>query len=295
MKVAVLYPGMPRVNQERLHNHRQHLLDRYDCDVYISTYDNNDIDRQKERGGGECQALAQGTEQDFIKYYNPFALEVESEKVLKQMVMEPLWQLLGSKGVTCPNGIPPLIGLMQLYKIYRCYAMILEAGRNYDVVIRTRFDTLFETTVPLVVNDCLNIPYGADWCGGIYDHLAFGNMSVMRAYCGLYETLQKHPDKFPVLHGEQMVRWNAQLHGLQVKRFGLRVFLRSMDWWFNHWAELPSFETLDDDAQRGIVKDFKLIVAGKGTFYYSGPLGADRRDVSNYTTNAPHPLPWPVH
>ena len=298
MKVAVLYPGMPRVNQERLENHRRHLLDRHDCDVFISTYDSNDRQRQQERSSGHSSGLVDD-EIEFIKYYLPSCVEIQNEDQLCAEKIQPAWNMLSSMGMTCPAGINPLISLMQFYKINRCYDMMLQhaarTNTSYDVVLRTRFDNLFEETLPLQINSFLNIPYGSDWPGGFYDHMAFGDVQVMGEYCRLYSGLESgsHLERFPILHSERVVRWNAELRNLPVRRFGFRVYLRTMKWWFNHWAEVSGIQQICGDAQQGIVKNFKVLCNGTA-FYYNGTEHADRSDPNNYTLQAPDPLPWPV-
>jgi hypothetical protein len=69
---------------------------------------------------------------------------------------------------------------------------------NYDVVIRARTDTHFQTELDIIQNDLLNLPSGrvkADSfpnSDGISDVFAFGNSKLMDYYSSMYLNLMEY-------------------------------------------------------------------------------------------------------
>lgn len=93
----------------------------------------------------------------------------------------------------------------------------------FDKVIRMRFDSDFEGKDLYVNNlpNCLNIPTGEDWCGGINDQFALGSSLAMDIYSDFYKNMDKiHNSQY---HPETMLLRYLEMRNVHINRFDFPV------------------------------------------------------------------------
>ena len=114
----------------------------------------------------------------------------------------------------------------------------------FDRVIRMRFDSDFEgKELDLKkLPDCINIPKGEDWCGGVNDQFALGTSQLMDIYSDLYNnltnmgTIDYHP--------ESILRDYLNSMQIELNRFPFNVIINNKKDFRRYWyGEHYSAET----------------------------------------------------
>jgi len=133
LKVAVCLAGQYRTfNNIVVQNSLQHFLfDKYDCDTYISTWDDagKSINSISE---ADVVEKSQVTVEDILLHIPNAVVEIESYKEWYNLLPKNLTTLIGL--ATQHSGCIP-----QLYKKYKAFAQIPKE-KHYDFVIMTRPD-----------------------------------------------------------------------------------------------------------------------------------------------------------
>ena len=114
----------------------------------------------------------------------------------------------------------------------------------FDRVIRMRFDSDFEGKELNLkkLPECLNIPKGEDWCGGVNDQFALGTSQLMDIYSDLYNNLTNMGAID--YHPESILR--DYLNSMQIKlnRFPFNVIINNKIDFRRYWhGENYSAET----------------------------------------------------
>jgi hypothetical protein len=133
MKVALLLTGQPRSHKLCRNNIKSVLIDKYDTDVFMAI----------NTTGHTSNTAGQRDIDDLIKFYNPRdSIILDSyNNIFKKDI---------SKFDDSIIDILPVIRLKilceQFYVVKKAYELLLnyvtQTGTKYDIVIRTRFDTL---------------------------------------------------------------------------------------------------------------------------------------------------------
>jgi hypothetical protein len=195
MKIALCIAGQPRGFKTAHEFVKRNLLDQYDVDVFIHTWESEHLE-------------------EIAKLYNPVAMMVE----------KPLTEDFDSKYTNTPNAKkwPPRFTVSSYYSIYRsCELKTIEELNSkvkYDWVIRTRFDYALNTVIPfakldntkLYIPNCRMVPtrdFGND-------QFAFGSSDTMNGYMSTYLYLNHYYDQNVTMIGEDMCSANLKQHNL---------------------------------------------------------------------------------
>lgn len=83
--------------------------------------------------------------------------------------------------------------LQQWYSLYACKRMMLDSGKEYDLIVRTRPDNDFITplTLDMLNLNAINVCKWGDW-GGYNDRFAIGPAEHMITYCDFYLHCKKY-------------------------------------------------------------------------------------------------------
>jgi len=195
MKIALCIAGQPRGFLKAYEYVKRNLLDKYDVDVFIHTWTNNNLS-------------------EIGKLYKPVAMRVET----------PLREDFDKMYPNTPNPEkwPPRFTVASYYSIYRsCELKTIEeviTGKIYDWVIRSRFDYALNTVIPfeemdnskLYIPNCRMVPtrdFGND-------QFAFSSSYNMNQYMSTYLYLNHYYDQGVQMIGEEMMKANLHQHGL---------------------------------------------------------------------------------
>jgi hypothetical protein len=164
------------------------LIEKYDVDVYGSFW--ND---ENEKNGDTIDNLK--------RIYNFKELEFEKYSNFKKSTLDVITPYLYPTELLLNNlreYAKNFHTLSMWYKVWRANMLSKSLDINYDVVIRARTDTHFQTELDIIQNDLLNLPSGrvkADNfpnSDGISDVFAFGNSKLMDYYSSMYLNLMEY-------------------------------------------------------------------------------------------------------
>ena len=191
MKVAIMLTGLNRAKMSYFINHKN-IIDKYNADVYISTYESEKIDGYLSLD-------------EVIQLYNPKKIEIEDYNILdpqfQEIVEKIQWRDYQINKTFRWIGTKPSNVCSMYYKIKKGFEMITEP---YDIYVRMRFDSTFDN-LQLEENDFLNLPT----CGkhsGESDQIAYGNYDNMSKYCSVYDKLYEYVLNGGEFHSETIVK-----------------------------------------------------------------------------------------
>lgn len=226
MKVAILISGQPRNYKQGYESLKQAYLDRYDCDVYIHTWKDTKFEATQFFPNREKNVYQYTNDyiSDIQTIYNPVKFLIESPKIFdSNNIIDPIWRqpLQNSKSMW--------------YSIYKCFEQV---KNEYDVLIRTRFDLMYEKS--LLDLELLNLDkiHLLNWDTdvrvkhrGFYDVFAIGNYTNIGIYSQLYTKLDWYlnhdteyvkflqggwPGQDSGLRNEYLLKWHLINSGLSV-------------------------------------------------------------------------------
>jgi hypothetical protein len=235
MKVALLLSGHFRDASSCFSSIREKILDRFDTDVFISTWN----------PGGDFKNYIPVPTRDLpntltfdeiINLYRPKSIlseDFDSQKIKR--LIDKAWQL-------DPYG--PMNGetnsasiLCMWHKIHSCFCLMEDyekkCGFQYDFIIKGRFDIGIHDPIDLELDmECVKIPPGFDWRDGFNDILAWGGRQQMGYYCSLYEKIEEYVKTHRVFfHPETMLKYHLIQSPFGVSRPEIRVSLRDKNIW----------------------------------------------------------------
>jgi hypothetical protein len=191
MKIALCFAGQARAFEQGYEYYKRNLLDHYDVDVYIHTWNFPGED-------------------ELIKLYNPKGHEFRTP---------PLGDY-DNKYIRTPDRekYPPRNNYRQFFSLYECSKLVQFSAIKYDWVIRSRTDYALNTVIPfaeldntkLYIPNCRMVPerdFGND-------QFAFGSQETMMKYMSTYLNIDKYYDAGAIFVGEELMKANLHEHGL---------------------------------------------------------------------------------
>jgi len=182
MKICILLSGQPR-NYKIGYENLKVYLNRYDCDVYIHSwdspiYESTQFDMNKESN----KYVYDNVYDDITNLYNPKSFIFEKPIIFDNAgVIDPMWR-------------QPLQATKSMwYSINKVYESV---EGQYDLYIRARFDLQYETATLHLESLDTEALHLWDWDTdirvkhrGYYDVFAVGNSINMEIYSSLYTKL----------------------------------------------------------------------------------------------------------
>jgi len=203
MKIAVCFSGLSKCYEHAVESVKQVFFDKCECDLFAHTWDTPNIIRYN-------------TSKDhfFAKTFKDYEIE--------QFDTNAGWNILTQEQQTdmpkpCKNVVP------MFYSIYKanCLKNKIEKQNNvkYDVVVRSRFDSLYTTFLPENELHLLKLYNHTLFCGWhgidsgaktirnyfqydesaapfVADNFAFGTSASMDVYCSTYLQLAEFKDLY---------------------------------------------------------------------------------------------------
>lgn len=222
MKVALLLSGQMRNADEVFPKFKTNLLDRYDIDVFISTWDSPNV-------------------YDSVKLFNPIAIDIENYEAefadrFKYIVKDDEWKLETNANLVSACSM--------WYKTMRVESLLDYRkrwfGDVYDVVIKTRPDILIEEPIELIIPSAntIYIPKGWDWSEGIGDLMAYGDDKVMKDYCTLFYDFKAVIGNMDKINPERILKSYLDYYvvdELKIERPEIDLTLRDMNIKSTYW------------------------------------------------------------
>lgn len=220
MKIALLLSGFLRTFDENYASLKENLLDRFDTDIYITTWNINEpqyesfnVNKIVNLYGNDLKGLS-------VKDYNIY------EKFKNRMVifddMSNLIKTLSKDKITTDKCILEH-GTYWVERLKDQWLLVNEnynqiiVPEHYDIIVRSRFDISYNRPFTFTSNDNFTIPENP--YHGYTDHLAYGSPIVMKKYCQLYQHIQSLYENFhiDISFAEGMLRYymeeyNEKIH-----------------------------------------------------------------------------------
>jgi len=259
MRIAVCISGSLRQFKSCYEPFKKNIIDanNADVDIFVSSWKSKIRHFKK-------QVNDEGSFDEMLKTYNPVAVNIEvyNDKKRESLYSDSRmaeFQREAQKFHKCQpkhrkdkcrlcgtNNIHNQIG--QLYNIWKANELKkkyeIENGFKYDLVMRTRFDNYFFSSLTnddteRISNGSVWIPYGFDdfleYGGGLNDQLAIGTSKAMDVYSDMYPNMYKYAmlhmrskEGYGIPH--RTIVDTAEENNLSIERFWLKyVICKKLD------------------------------------------------------------------
>jgi hypothetical protein len=175
MKIAVLFTGFTRTYQACYSSVKQSLLDKYDCDIYYSTWD-------KQENGELTNA------NKLNELYTPkgYIIEQTLPSNIFQRTKNP--DIFDINSRAKEHGVYWADRLMRQWKLINSGFKILQK-KEYNIVVRLRFDLILNH-ITICDKDYIYVP--KDLGGWDFtDHMAYGSYKNMKIYSNLFNSIKE--------------------------------------------------------------------------------------------------------
>jgi hypothetical protein len=192
MKVALCLSGQSRMFKSSYESLKSNILDHYDCDIFIDTWK---FANMKQGFRLSYKYPEEGTLEELFELYQPKVLNIERFDEAFETICLNFESLISSRqGGRDDNFVRRYYAM--LYKIYNCNKIKNEYSAkfriNYDIVIRSRLDTLYTSKINLIPNTDLIADIYGNGISQAGDIFAYGNTNDMNIYSNLFLELMNY-------------------------------------------------------------------------------------------------------
>ena len=216
MKVAVLLTGHNRSYESTFESLKQSVLDNYDCDIYINTWDVNEPSAERKVNATFSLPNRPVDQSKLIEKYSPYLKKYNFENWENYTNNRfPNISFLDRDGdVFKVNERAIYHGSYWVERLRNQWWMIQKAWNlidnphQYDTIFRTRFDLEIKhiqfKKAKFVVpkSDVEFYKIGTHWS----DHMAYGESDSMEKYCNMFDHIESMyvNHNIDISHAEQM-------------------------------------------------------------------------------------------
>lgn len=186
-KIAVILTGNLRSYYITFRNLENYLLQPYNCDVYITTYDK----QFNIKGGGNIKEEIV-TRTNVQNIYGKYLKHLE---IVPQDTFVEQYSKIKDKKYKFDNELNRLFTIeklsMMAYDIFR--GECERNNRKYDIIVKMRPDVLLHERFNIdltITNNRIVVP-SRDSGGCFNDHIAYGRQKVMERYFTYYSTFHE--------------------------------------------------------------------------------------------------------
>lgn len=191
MKIALCLSGQPR-GLVKAHSYvKRNLLDKYDVDVFCHTWSN---------------------ENDISKLYSPISIKEDPPSLL---------QVSEHYKTRDPINHPARNTFCFFYSIMEADKLRRNSGKNYDVVIRSRYDYAIARSIDFSQFDMssiwvpmVKIPMPTGFL--CTDQFAFSNIENMEAYSNVYPSIDDYYNSGIPINGEDLLSHHIRNNKISV-------------------------------------------------------------------------------
>lgn len=204
MKIAVCLSGHYRNFDYNYDSWNQLLFSKYDCDVFLHTWDViGNRDKGNDVGFKEVTSTLTYTETELKQKYNLTSVVIESyNKPLDEFKEKSkrIRELRDNTGVAAnyvdysKRRVTHLYSMW--YKVLKCFELMEQHSTEYDLVIKCRPDIRLKDTFNIddIDNSCINWPwynFRKEEYSEPHDYYAVGNYTNMKIYSNLYNHIEE--------------------------------------------------------------------------------------------------------
>ena len=207
MKCAIVLSGLLRGNKETYESLKSHILDKHDCDLFCSTWDNQDeffnVDETNRYVVENTSYNLPGNQRYYnltpdiscLSMYNPEYKEIYSSE---DYISSSLETYIKNLGIDITEEMYWIVFnmeniLKQWYTIKKGSKQLLEKIFDYDCVFRVRFDSTIENLPEELDLNSLNIiPSSSNYQNYKNDTFAYGPPKFMKLYLEYYDYLKDY-------------------------------------------------------------------------------------------------------
>ena len=219
MKVCLLLSGQMRNADEVFPLFKSNLLDRYDVDTFISTWDSPNV-------------------YDLVKLFNPIAVDIEDYTIQFTEKFKDIVKDDEHKLETNAN----LVSMCAMwYKTMRVNQLVINHSKwfgEYDIVIKTRPDIRIEQPIEFIKpnSNTIYIPKGWDWSEGIGDLMAYGDVKTMNDYCTLFYDFKPIIKEMNKINPERILKtYLEKFDEIKIERPEIDLTLRDINIKTTYW------------------------------------------------------------
>lgn len=228
MKIAICLTGQMRNYEDTFASLKRNVLEKYECDVFIHTYESRGWTLNSNRSSsslgdyvvdGFDRISPQVDTTAVFNLYNPVKLVIEN-----WIAIEPI--LKNSCSFISPDRYRgptenPMNVWSQWRKWYLCLNDIIETGINYDYIIRYRPDMYIDNPISFPKDDCISIPVEFSY-DIISDVFSVGKMDLMKRYLSIYQYAKE-------IYDTTNIEWNPHVFLLYyLNSIGLKYQVSNM-------------------------------------------------------------------
>lgn len=184
MRTALILTGHMRCWQHVWPYIKSQFVDRYNPDIFVSTWSDEGWWRPSSSKGFNEQSPLLDTDA-FCKLYNPVALEVDDykdyESYLEGIAFKYEYFIHNPKNV-----------VSMFFKIAKGFELVEKSGKEYDLVIRMRPDLVFNHTLPNLDPNIFYTTHHPNYYGkGTGDTFQASSYKNIKAFCSTFSNLDK--------------------------------------------------------------------------------------------------------
>ena len=222
MKIAICISGQARNFKQSYNGLKSYFLDKYDCDVYFHTWKTPNFESTNFGFGNTQYTLTDNDYNDLIQLYNP----------KKYIIEKPI--VFDASDYKCPIWRQPLNNTLSMF--YSVYKSIQLVDKEYDYIIRTRFDIDYSKFNLELPQEGIILP---EWNTdirvrnrGYYDVFAIGKQQDMNIYSEIFSNVISYvtndeqllhslsggwPGQDSPLRNEYLLKWHLVKNNIKVK------------------------------------------------------------------------------
>lgn len=221
-KIALCISGHLRTFESNYRTVKQHVLDKFDCDVFIHTWDTLGVSHRA--GDSNLHITETKKVLDLVhKLYNPKKIVIEPTK---HFTVTPLMHQRSHEN-------RDLAGILSMfYKVEECNKLKNEYQEEhkvkYDYVVRFRGDLWLEESLPLDYRNNVNhlyLPVYGNF-GGACDQIAFSNPTIMDKYSTLYSNIEKYLKLGCPMNPEKLLLFHLESQNIPISKVHIRYVIR---------------------------------------------------------------------
>jgi hypothetical protein len=231
MKVAVLLTGHNRSYESTFESLKQSVLDKYDCDIYINTWDVNQPSSERQVNATFSLPNRPVNQSALVEKYSPYLTKCNFEnwENYEKNRFPNISFLDRNDDVFKVNERAIYHGTYWVERLRNQWWMIQKAWRlienphQYDVIFRTRFDLQInhiqfkkaKFVVPKSEVEFHKI--GTNWS----DHMAYGESDSMEKYCNMFDHIESLYQNYniDISHAEAMNEFYMKDYGFKSESF----------------------------------------------------------------------------
>jgi hypothetical protein len=186
MKIAVCYSGSIRIFTDVIDTHVEYLLSKFDCDVFLETWDIYGYGGHKLKyETTQDDIISEGDKEKILTKIKPLDYNFEDYYLMEKFFKE--------KEKEYYEGYPYVRNILSMfYKIKKCNDMVLKQNKVYDLVLRLRCDHQFIDDVQFETiseNTLYTNELGSWGQQTVVDQFFYGNQDVMNKVTKTYDKL----------------------------------------------------------------------------------------------------------